>query len=73
MPVDHGQSVAHGGLQILIVHEHDQQVHHADLLGVGSCHGRMEGERFAGANARNALVHKNAIFPDGLNHRGIGI
>ena len=73
MLVDHRQRVAHSRLKILIVDEHDQQIHDADLLWVSSCHGRMEGERFAGANARNALVHKNAIFPDGLNHRGIGI
>ncbi len=71
--VDHRQRVADGRLKILVMHEHDEQVHHADLLRVGGRHGGMERERFAGTDAGHALIHKNAVLLNGLDHGGIGV
>ena len=71
--VDHRQRVAHSRFKILIVDEHDQKIHNADLLGVGRRHGGMEDDGLAGARAGHALVDENAVFLDGLDDRSIGI
>ena len=71
--VDHRQRIAHSRFKILIVDEHDQKIHNADLLGVGRRHGGMEDDGLAGARAGHALVDENAVFLDGLDDRSIGI
>src|SRR5699024_9583958 len=73
MVVDHGQGVADGCLQILVVDEHHQQVHHADPLGIGGGHGGTDGDHIALPLAGNPVLHQNAVLADGLNHRGRGV
>ena len=71
--VDHRQRIADSRLQVLIVYENDQQIHHADLLGIGGSHGGTIGYGFAIPDAGNAFIQQNAVFPDSLDDRGIGV
>ena len=71
--VDHGQGVPDGRLQVLIVHEHHQQVHHADLLGIGGGHGGADGAGLPGAHAGDAVIHQDAVLPDGLDDGNRGV